>query len=85
MKRQTVLKYIHIQNIYSYPYPFPSVSSDWYEKQRALELHNAAGEWRSTSTTAFDEEGNISFVDRSQTKGTLHQNILSLKDQAAKL
>lgn len=24
-------------------------------------------------------------VDRSQTKGTLHQNILSLKDQAAKL
>lgn len=71
---------------YSHPYPFPSVSSEWYEKQRALELHNAAREERrSTSTTAFDEEGNITFVDRSQTKGTLHQNILSLKDQAAKL
>ena len=71
---------------YSHPYPFPSVSSEWYEKQRALELHNAAREERrSTSTTAFDEEGNISFMDRSQTKGTLLQNILSLKNQVAKL
>lgn len=29
---------------YSHPYPFPSVSSEWYEKQRALELHDAARE-----------------------------------------
>ena len=71
---------------YSHPLPFPSVSNEWYEKQRALEVHNAAREERrSTNTTAFDEEGNISFVDRSQTKGPLHQNIQSLKDQAAKL
>lgn len=42
---------------YSHPYPFPSVSSVWYEKQRALDLHNAdREERRSTSTTAFDEE-----------------------------
>ena len=56
--------------------PFPIVSSEWYEKQRALEVHNASREQqRSTNTTTFDEKGNISFVDRSQTKGTLQENI----------
>ena len=66
--------------------PFPEVSCEWYEKQRALEVRNAAREeLRSSKEGICDDKGNICFVDRSQVKGELSQNIQTLKDQVARL
>ena len=66
--------------------PFPEVSCEWYEKQRALEVRNAAREeLRSSKEGICDDKGNICFVDRSQVKGELLQNIHTLKDQVARL
>lgn len=63
----------------SHPLPFPDISCEWYEKQRALEVHNAAREeLRRSKAMLSDYKGNISFVDRSQTKGELSQNIQTL-------
>ena len=81
----------HCIKVYSHPeyshlLLFPTVSREWYEKQRALEVHNAAREERrSMNAAVLDEKGKISYVNRSQAKGTLLQNVQALKDRAAKL
>ena len=65
--------------------PFPNVSCEWYKRQRDLELHNVTREQhRRRNAAQVDSKGAVLFVDRSQVKGELADNIRSLREQAEK-
>ena len=62
--------------------PFPSLSAKWYKQQYTLAVKNAAREKRRESgATQRDVTGNLIFVNRSQVKGTLEENIAYLREQ----
>ena len=65
--------------------PFPNVSCEWYKRQHDLELHNVTREQhRRRNAAQVDSKGAVLFVDRSQVKGELADNIRSLREQAEK-
>ena len=75
--------HVHSQPVPSHPLPFPCVSAQWYKHQGMLAVKNVARERsRHANPPTFDEEGVIKYISRSKVKGSLQDNIQTLRERA---
>ena len=79
-----IVVYSHSEH--SHLLPFPDVSPEWYERQRATEVHNATREQRRSEQAAeVNDQGSVLFVVRSCVDGALEDNIKLLQNNVQHL